>query len=156
MPDLPVDEAEDLRQEAAARGLDLVLLAAPGASDARLDAIAAAARGFVYCVATYGVTGARDQLDTSSRALVDALRTRTDAPLLVGVGIGAPEQAAEVCTFADGAIVGSAIVARLMEAGPGAAGRARRGVPEEDPASRATPRMAPLRKSRRGPTALHE
>ena len=121
VPDLPVDEAEDLRQEAAARGLDLVLLAAPGASDARLDAIAAAARGFIYCVATYGVTGARDQLDTSSRALVDALRTRTDAPLLVGVGIGAPEQAAEVCTFADGAIVGSAIVARLMEAGPGAA-----------------------------------
>ena len=121
VPDLPVDEAEELRREAAARDLDLVLLAAPGASDARLDAIAAAASGFVYCVATYGVTGARDQLDTSSQALVDALRARTDAPLLVGVGIGTPEQAAEVCTFADGAIVGSAIVARLLEAGPDAA-----------------------------------
>ncbi len=118
VPDLPVDEAEGLERDAAAHDIDLVLLAAPGASDARLDAIAALARGFVYCVATHGVTGARDELDASSRALVGALRTRTDTPLLVGVGIGTPEHAAEVAGFADGAIVGSAIVARLMEGGP--------------------------------------
>ncbi|MGZ8572066.1 MAG: tryptophan synthase subunit alpha [Actinomycetota bacterium] len=121
VPDLPVDEAEELEREAAVWDLDIVLLAAPGASDARLDAIAAAARGFVYCVATYGVTGAREELDTSSRELVSALRHRTDTPLLVGVGIGTPEHAVEVSSFADGAIVGSAIVARLMEAGPAAA-----------------------------------
>jgi tryptophan synthase alpha chain len=119
VPDLPVDEAGELRGLADARDLDTVLLAAPGADEGRLDAIAAGSRGFVYCVATYGVTGARAELDASASALVGALRVRTDLPLLVGVGIGTPDQAAAACGFADGAIVGSAIVARLLDAGPG-------------------------------------
>lgn len=115
VPDVPVDEAGPLDDAAAARGIDAVLLAAPGTAPARLAAIAERAHGFVYCVATYGVTGARDSLATTARDLVTALRPLTDIPLLVGVGIGTPGQAADACAFADGVIVGSALMARLVE-----------------------------------------
>jgi tryptophan synthase alpha chain len=114
VPDVPVDEAEELDVEAAARGIDAVLLAAPGTAPDRLAAIAASAHGFVYCVATYGVTGARDALSGTARGVVEALRPLTDLPLLVGVGIGTPEQAAEACGFADGVIVGSALMAPIV------------------------------------------
>jgi tryptophan synthase alpha chain len=114
VPDVPVDEAEGLGREAAARDLALVLLAAPGSSEERLDRIARRSGGFLYCVATYGVTGARDRLEGTAREVVEALRPRTDLPLLVGVGIGTPEQAAEACAFADGVVVGSALMARVV------------------------------------------
>jgi tryptophan synthase alpha chain len=115
VPDLPVDEADDLLSAAAERGIDAVLLAAPGTNPVRLKAIASAAHGFVYCVATYGVTGAREELGQTGRSVVEALRPLTDLPLLLGVGIGTPSQAAEACAFADGVIVGSALMARLVE-----------------------------------------
>jgi tryptophan synthase alpha chain len=69
----------------------------------------------VYCVTTYGVTGARAALAGTAREVVDAMRTQTDVPLLVGVGIATPQHAAEACAFADGVIVGSALMARLLE-----------------------------------------
>jgi tryptophan synthase alpha chain len=115
VPDVPVDEADPLDDAAAARGIDAVLLAAPGTASERLETIAKRAHGFVYCVATYGVTGARESLAATARDLVAALRPLTDLPLLVGVGIGTPSQAADACTFADGVIVGSALMARLVE-----------------------------------------
>ena len=115
VPDVPVDEATSLDEAAEARGIDTVLLAAPGTAPDRLATIAARAHGFVYCVATYGVTGARDSLATTARDLVTALRPLTDLPLLVGVGIGTPEQAADACAFADGVIVGSALMAPLVQ-----------------------------------------
>jgi tryptophan synthase alpha chain len=115
VPDLPVDEAAELESAAAARGIDAVLLAAPGTSPQRLALIAAQARGFVYCVATYGVTGARDELGSAARSVVAALRPMTDLPLLLGVGIGSPAQAAEACGFADGVIVGSALMAKMVQ-----------------------------------------
>jgi tryptophan synthase alpha chain len=115
VPDVPVDEAGPLDDAAATRGIDAVLLAAPGTAPARLATIGARAHGFVYCVATYGVTGARSTLATTARDLVMALRPVTDLPLLVGVGIGSPEQAADACAFADGVIVGSALMAGLVE-----------------------------------------
>jgi len=115
VPDLPVEEAGELREAAAARDVDLVLLAAPGATEERLAAIGAAARGFVYCVATFGVTGERAALASSARAVVEAMRTHSDLPLLVGVGISTPAQAAEACGFADGVIVGSALMRRVLE-----------------------------------------
>jgi len=118
VPDLPVDEAAEWVERAAAQGLETVFLAAPGTSPERLAAIAAASRGFVYCVATYGVTGARTELAATARELVERLRPLTDTPLLVGVGIGTPEQAAAACGFADGVIVGSALVARLVAGDP--------------------------------------
>jgi tryptophan synthase alpha chain len=114
-PGLPVDEAGAFERACAARDIDAVLLAAPGVSPDRLAEIGASARGFVYCVATYGVTGARDALGSTARDLVSALRPLTARPLLVGVGIGTPEQAREAGAFADGVIVGSALMARLME-----------------------------------------
>jgi tryptophan synthase alpha chain len=115
VPDLPVDEAGPLGTIAHARGIDLALLAAPGTAADRYAAIGAASRGFVYCVATYGVTGARAELAGTAREVVGALRPFTDLPLLVGVGIATPEQAAAAASFADGVIVGSALVSRLLD-----------------------------------------
>ena len=114
VPDLPVDEAGDLALACRATGVALVLLAAPGSPPGRLGAIAGLGGGFVYCVATYGVTGERDRLEATARELVRALRPLTELPLRVGVGIGTPEQAAEACGFADGVIVGTALVRRLL------------------------------------------
>jgi tryptophan synthase alpha chain len=115
VPDVPVDEIDELRASAAARDIDTVLLAAPGTAPKRLSRIASTARGFVYCVATYGVTGARDSLSSTAEELVAALRPMTDLPLLVGVGIATPEHAAQAMRFADGVIVGSAMMAGLLE-----------------------------------------
>ena len=91
------------------------MLAAPGTTADRYAAIGAAAHGFVYCVATYGVTGARAELGETAREVVAAMRPHTTLPLLVGVGIASPEHAAAACGFADGVIVGSALMARLLE-----------------------------------------
>jgi tryptophan synthase alpha chain len=114
VPDVPVDEAGELDAAAEARSIDVVLLAAPGTAPARLGAIAARAHGFIYCVATYGVTGARESLSGTAPGLVGALLPLTDLPLLVGVGIATPAQAHEACAFADGVIVGSALMAKVV------------------------------------------
>jgi tryptophan synthase alpha chain len=115
VPDLPVDEAGDVAAACRSAGVAPVLLAAPGASSDRLRAIAGTSGGFVYCVATYGVTGARERLAETAEELVAALRPITDLPLLVGVGVGTPEQAAQASRFADGVVVGSALVRRLLD-----------------------------------------
>lgn len=114
VPDLPVDEAGEWLAACAAAGLASVLLAAPGAEDRRLRQVAQASRGFLYCVSTYGVTGERRALAETAGELVAALRPLTDLPLLVGVGIGSPEQAAEACGFADGVVVGTALMRPLL------------------------------------------
>jgi len=114
VPDLPVDEADGWIASCAERGVASVFLAAPGSSAERLRMTAASSRGFVYCVATYGVTGAREQLSGTAKDLVDALRPLTETPLLIGVGIATPEQAAEACLFADGVIVGSALMTPMV------------------------------------------
>jgi tryptophan synthase alpha chain len=114
VPDLPVDESAELEEAATARDVDAVLLAAPGTTSERLAEIGRRSRGFVYCVATYGVTGARERVDETAKSVVEALRARTDLPLLVGVGIGTPSQAAEVCAFADGVVVGSGLMAHVV------------------------------------------
>jgi tryptophan synthase alpha chain len=116
VPDLPVDEASEWTSACAEASVAPVFLAAPGSSEQRLRAIGEASRGFVYCVSTYGVTGEREHLAGSAAELVDRLRPLTDRPLLVGVGIAQPSQAAEACAFADGVVVGSALVRPLLEA----------------------------------------
>jgi tryptophan synthase alpha chain len=121
VPDLPVDEAGELARACRGAGVAPVLLAAPGSSRERLRSIAAEAGGFVYCVATYGVTGERAELAGTAEELVAALRPMTDLPLLVGVGIGTPEQAARACAFADGVVVGSALVRHVLAGAPEAA-----------------------------------
>jgi tryptophan synthase alpha chain len=115
VPDLPIDEAEEWVTACEVVGVAPVFLAAPGSTPERLRRIADASRGFVYCVATYGVTGEREHLAGTAEEVVGALRPFTDRPLLVGVGIGTPEQATEACAFADGVIVGSALVRLLLE-----------------------------------------
>jgi tryptophan synthase alpha chain len=117
VPDLPVDEAGTWIEASARAEVAPVFLAAPGTGEARLREIAAASRGFVYCVATYGVTGERSTLAETSRALVESLRPFATEPLVVGVGIGTPEQATEACAFADGVIVGTALVRALLDDG---------------------------------------
>jgi tryptophan synthase alpha chain len=118
VPDLPVDEADDWIVACSKASVAPVFLAAPGSSPERLASIASSARGFVYCVATYGVTGEREHLAGTAEEVVRALRPLTDLPLLVGVGIGTPDQAAQACAFADGVIVGSALVRRLVDGDP--------------------------------------
>jgi tryptophan synthase alpha chain len=116
VPDLPVDEASEWKNACAEASVAPVFLAAPGSSEQRLRAIGEASRGFVYCVATYGVTGERERLAGTAAELVGRLRPLTDRPLLVGVGIAEPSQAAQACAFADGVVVGSALVRPLLEA----------------------------------------
>jgi tryptophan synthase alpha chain len=110
VPDVPVEEATDLQAVATARGVDVILLAAPTSTDARLARIAAAARGFIYCVSTTGVTGARASLRTDLPEFVARIRRHTDLPLAVGFGVSTAEQADEVGRYADGVIIGSALV----------------------------------------------
>jgi tryptophan synthase alpha chain len=114
VPDLPVDESAPLTEIADGFEIDTVLLAAPGTTPDRYAAIGAAAHGFVYCVATYGVTGARTELAATAREVVASMRPLTDLPLLVGVGIATPALAVDAAGFADGVIVGSALMSRLL------------------------------------------
>jgi len=110
VPDLPVEEAGSLQATARERGVDVILLAAPTSTDARLARIAAAASGFIYCVSTTGVTGARKSLRRDLPEFVSRLRRYTDLPLAVGFGVSTAEQADKVARFADGVIIGSALV----------------------------------------------
>lgn len=121
VPDVPLEEAGPWCEAADAVGLETVLLAAPTADDARLARITERARGFVYAVGLLGVTGVRDRLAASSKEIAGRLKALTDKPVLVGVGVGTPDQAAEVCEVADGVVVGSAVVQRLVD-GEGPAG----------------------------------
>jgi tryptophan synthase alpha chain len=110
VPDVPVEEAGELQATARERGVDVILLAAPTSTDARLARIAAAASGFIYCVSTTGVTGARAALRTDLPDFVARIRRHTDLPLAVGFGVSNAEQADAVAGYADGVIIGSALV----------------------------------------------
>lgn len=114
LPDVPLEESDEWCAAADAAGVETVMLAAPTAPDERLPRIAARARGFVYAVGLLGVTGERDSLATSARVIAKRCKDVTDLPVLVGVGIGTPEQAVEVCEVADGVVVGSAVVRRML------------------------------------------
>jgi tryptophan synthase alpha chain len=117
VPDVPVEEAGDLQAIARDRGVDVILLAAPTSTDARLARIAAAASGFIYCVSTTGVTGARASLRTDLPEFVARIRRHTDLPLAVGFGVSNAEQAGEVAGYADGVIIGSALVDVVARSG---------------------------------------
>jgi tryptophan synthase alpha chain len=118
VPDLPVDEAGEWITSCRRADVSPVFLAAPNTSSERLKMVAEASEGFVYCVSTFGVTGARRDLAGSARDVVEKLRPATNKPLLVGVGISTPEQAAEACEFADGVVVGSSLVKPLLDGDP--------------------------------------
>jgi tryptophan synthase alpha chain len=123
-PDLIPDEAADWIAASERTGLDRVFLAAPSSSEERLRQTVAASRGFVYAVSTMGITGARRDVDTAARSLVVRLRDAGVVRTCVGLGISTPEQVREVLEYADGAIVGSALVSALAEGGVAAVARA--------------------------------
>jgi len=121
VPDLPLGEAEEVREEFAAAGLALVPLVAPTTPAERRARICAVARGFVYVVSTVGTTGERAEVPPALADLVASTKADAEVPVAVGFGIGTPKQAAEVGRIADGVIVGSRLVRAAGEAGSTAA-----------------------------------
>jgi tryptophan synthase alpha chain len=117
VPDLPLDELDGWGDAADAASVETVLLAAPTTPDDRLEAICERSHGFVYGVSLLGVTGERDQLAAQAGQMGRRCKAVTDKPVLLGVGISTPEQAAEAAAHADGVIVGSALVRRLLDGG---------------------------------------
>jgi tryptophan synthase alpha chain len=117
VPDLPLEEADSVRADLVAEGLDLIPLVAPTTPRDRAVRIAATARGFLYYVSVTGVTGARSALPADLGARLAELRSVSSAPVAVGFGISRPEQAAALKGKADGVVVGSALVATHHERG---------------------------------------
>ena len=123
LPDLPLEEVGPWATAADSAGIETVMLAAPTAPDERLPRVVARSRGFVYAVGLLGVTGERDALAESSLVIARRLKAITDKPVLVGVGVSNGQQAAEVSQVADGCVIGSALMRRVVEGeGPAGAG----------------------------------
>ncbi|MDE6064432.1 MAG: tryptophan synthase subunit alpha [Lachnospiraceae bacterium] len=113
VPDLPFEEKGEAEEVAARFGVDVVSLIAPTSKE-RIRLIAKEAKGFIYVVSSMGVTGVRSKITTDIAGMVKEIRAVTDTPCAIGFGISTPEQAAEMADYADGVIVGSAIV-KLIE-----------------------------------------
>lgn len=119
IPDLPLVELDGWDGVAAEAGVETILLAAPNTPDDTLAGICERSRGWIYGVALMGVTGERASLAATAGPLGRRLKAATDKPVLLGVGVSTPDQAAEASADADGVIVGSALIRRLLEgAGP--------------------------------------
>jgi tryptophan synthase alpha chain len=124
LPDLIPEEADDWIAAADAHGLDRVFLVAQTSTAERIALTTDVCRGFVYAASLMGVTGTRDAVSGSAKDLVARTREHTEVPVCVGLGVSNGVQAAEVAAFADGVIVGSAFVRRLIEAPDEASGLA--------------------------------
>lgn len=119
VPDAPLEEVGELEEAAAGQGLDLVLLAAPSSTRARLREITERSRGFVYAVTLMGTTGERAAVAGTAARLGRELTALTDRPVLLGFGVSSPDHAAELAPYADGVVVASALMRRLLDgAGP--------------------------------------
>lgn len=119
LPDVPFEEKEEFAPAFRARGLDFISLVAPTSRD-RVRKIAQAAEGFAYCVSSLGVTGMRREIGAAAGALAADVRSHADIPAAI-FGVSTPAQAADMAQYADGVIVGSAIVKLVAEHGTGAA-----------------------------------
>jgi tryptophan synthase alpha chain len=115
-PDLIPEEAAEWIAATDAVGIDRTFLVAPSSTDARIDRVSSACTGFVYAASTMGVTGAREQVSSAAPELVARVRPHTDAPIGVGLGVSNGRQAADIAAYADGVIVGSAFVRRILDA----------------------------------------
>ncbi len=120
LPDLPFEEKDEFQSVCRQYGVDLISLIAPTSAD-RIAMIAKEAEGFIYIVSSLGVTGMRSQITTDISSIVSVIRENTDVPCAVGFGISTPEQAANMSQYADGVIVGSALVRQIGELGRDAA-----------------------------------
>ena len=116
-PDLIPDEAGDWLEISDRLGLDRVFLVAPSSSNERVSANSEKSKGFVYAVSTMGITGERTELDRLAREVVGRIRETSDTPTCVGVGVSNGQQVAEVNSYADGAIVGTALIRAYQEGG---------------------------------------
>lgn len=117
IPDLPIEESEDMRRRSEAAGIHLVPLVAP-TSNARIERIVSGARGFIYCVSSLGVTGERASFFDGIESFISTVKSYTDIPVAVGFGISSHEQVARFSRICDGVVVGSAIVRKVEEAIP--------------------------------------
>jgi tryptophan synthase alpha chain len=117
LPDLPLEELDGWGDAADAAGIETVLLAAPTTPDDRLRAICDRSHGFVYGVSLMGVTGEREELAAHAEQMGRRCKAVTDKPVLLGVGISTTAQAQQAAASADGVIVGSALVRRLLDGG---------------------------------------
>jgi tryptophan synthase alpha chain len=115
--DLPIEEADDFRSMLAARGIDTILLLSPTTSDERLRKAAAVGSGFLYAISRLGVTGVRQQIAEGAEDMVRRIRGVSDLPVALGFGISTPEHVRQVGRWADAAVVGSALVNVIAEAG---------------------------------------
>ncbi|MCE9531432.1 MAG: tryptophan synthase subunit alpha [Planctomycetes bacterium] len=116
VPDLTAEEADDFAKLASDRDFKLILLVTPTTPPARVERIVKLCTGFLYCVSVVGITGERDRLPEALREQLRKFRTMTDLPLCVGFGVGKPDQVKELRQYADGVIVGSALVRKLENA----------------------------------------
>ena len=115
--DLPIEEADAFRNMLAARRIDTILLLSPTTTDDRLRKAASLGSGFLYAISRLGVTGARDRLADGAQEMVQRIRRVSDLPVALGFGISKPEHVREVGRWADAAVVGSALVSVIAEAG---------------------------------------
>jgi tryptophan synthase alpha chain len=118
--DLPLEEAGSLRETLSAAGIDTIFLLSPTTSRARIERAASLGQGFLYGISRLGVTGARAALSADAEALARRVREVTSMPLAMGFGVSAPEHVADIGRFADAAVVGSALVNVIAEAGASA------------------------------------
>ena len=115
--DLPIEESESMRGALDSRGIDQIFLVSPTTTDARLAEASRLGRGFLYAISRLGVTGARDQVAASAEPLVARIRAKTGLPVALGFGISTAEHVRLVWSFADAAVVGSALVDIIGAAG---------------------------------------
>jgi tryptophan synthase alpha chain len=115
IPDLPPEEAEGLVMCAKKKPFDTIFLLAPTSTEERIKRVAHASRGFIYYVSITGITGTKLSLDPSIGSHIAQIRAVSDTPIAVGFGISTPQEASMVAGFADGVIVGSAIVKRIND-----------------------------------------
>ncbi len=120
VPDVPYEERAELAPYCAKYGVTLISMVAP-TSNNRIRMIAGAAQGFIYCVSSMGVTGVRQEIGSDVEQMIELVKEVKDIPCAVGFGISTPEQAKEIARFADGVIVGSAIVKIIAQHGAGCA-----------------------------------
>jgi tryptophan synthase alpha chain len=114
--DLPIEEAGGFRETLATAGIDTIFLLSPTTTEARIERAAELGSGFLYGISRLGVTGARAQVASGAEAMVRRVRAHTAMPIALGFGISRPEHVAEVCVYADAAVVGSALVSVIAEA----------------------------------------
>ena len=115
--DLPIEEADDFRALIASRGIDTILLLSPTTTDERLRKAASLGSGFLYAISRLGVTGARDRIADGAEEMVRRIRAVSPLPIALGFGISKPEHVRAVGQWADAAVVGSALVSVIAEAG---------------------------------------